>query len=1567
MVFNPTSPSVYSLRSTASPRRGHSHSHTSLSPMLPLDDDATRDNDNEIASALPASSTSFPGEEEATTAHGAIFCTQFAQSLVGTIGQFSFLGYGSFTGRVCNFIVREDLGGAIEHVVRFEEDGTYERSWYRFCFEAILLGHQEFMQCSAPTAFASATPLSVSSLQSTVPTLPSPSQYSIPVPVSIASFPLRYHPGPGLPNVAAKVVERLVNETGEHRWRLSLPTDSPDSAPVWIDTSSLFRCFDQAKAANVVRPSRKVPIVSPTRHVTPLCLNGNGWTVQHPLVGTALAVHLTTALADLGREKADAKANGRVKPLRKSKPITSVMVAAAFICPNGGRTQFFARVVGDLSVSVFILADDILADAAYAYDSGIRDKGKRIKRVVYNCIRPGPQLEGTLPDVSPGNPSFRDAIASLPSLLPDGGPKDFFQAGFVVASNTIPKKLRGIYRRGLKAIADAIIERPEDVGGWYALMLYDAMVLSPVRDDDEVFSTAFERRLVLFLAGDFKSLLREVTVRDAATLPPPPPSETDPRDARAAKGQSELFRNHSIGGASRALDAPLGGGVIIGANSAAFSKLNPSVGDLAPPPPPMGSYGPCQGGGDMPPREVSHPRPVNLLPVRRPFTMHNEVDPSPIILSTVQVVAKARSLDCAKASGLSGTSNKLLKIWFSDADPTSDALTAILNLITAGKVPEEAASLLISGRGVVIPKDEAGGLRPIVVGHVLLRLVGSLALSLLRPEIITFFLKPKPLQFGQFLPGGCELMAAAIRAHLEANPDHIDISCDAKNAFNSWCRTRCWGPLRQRFPKLYSLARLLYGGNASIIFPEPGRDVEEILNSVGSRQGCPWGSFLYCLSIHASLEKLAAEFPDLLIVAYADDVHIVGPPGLAVRAYHRWASLYNSELQGELRNDKGRVFSPNVSHATLLSVGLPPDMEVVSDGTRILGVPVGSVDFQKKFMSSHLDSLEDTFQTLGRMSSLNAQFVVAQRSLAHRSTHIFRTLFDGGDPAQFISERIRYDALMSQVPKRVVGRTFLNQRATTLVDLPLRHGGIGLRSWASSADVGFLASYVLASKNLPILFPYLADYFPDVRRMVPHMPGSSMSLAGAPLLPSPPSHAAAAARALGRLLPSSPGILEKIDPVDLTCRKLQHSMAQANDDYLAARFHDTLLDHNGLSSKRHQSYYLSSKGDAHTFATVPTDSHSTHGNEIFPFMLSRRLLLKLKPFQMEEASVCPGCKVLSPDPYGDHAVTCNSSTGPKTKLWHDPLVRVFQAVCSASGHRARAEVTGHIVLGGNMRPDGVKYSSSGHCIVTDVRTCNPTDKIPRSCTEEGVAADNAESTKNAKWDDVCSAQGDRFVPLAFEAGGRIGCAALALTHEITHSSGGTLGELSGLTSWSLQRLHSVNAAGVAALIRARTPVLSGPGFLSARGTISYAPPPIGNSSASSRLLLSRNFSRPKWAANIAVSQLSLCSTRAATLGAPVIGVGRLAPFSGIALSNPQGGVFTQGHDPNGMAHSRPAPSNSRLFPSSSASSSNSSSSSSSSFLAPRTPDCFISVAEKTTDIYLPPPHLVGMPTGGAGS
>jgi len=57
------------------------------------------------------------------------------------------------------------------------------------------------------------------------------------------------------------------------------------------------------------------------------------------------------------------------------------------------------------------------------------------------------------------------------------------------------------------------------------------------------------------------------------------------------------------------------------------------------------------------------------------------------------------------------------------------------------------------------------------------------------------------LQFAVSLAGGCDFMGAAIGALLSEHVDWIDVAADAKNAFNSLCRSQMWSFL-ENFPDL---------------------------------------------------------------------------------------------------------------------------------------------------------------------------------------------------------------------------------------------------------------------------------------------------------------------------------------------------------------------------------------------------------------------------------------------------------------------------------------------------------------------------------------------------------------------------------------------------------------------------------------------------------------------------------------------------------------------------------------------------------------------------------------------
>ena len=258
--------------------------------------------------------------------------------------------------------------------------------------------------------------------------------------------------------------------------------------------------------------------------------------------------------------------------------------------------------------------------------------------------------------------------------------------------------------------------------------------------------------MALFLSDCWAPLLKDLACRNPAFRPPPPTSD-DPKDILASRANRLVLRNLDVGAASAALRAPpRPAQAAPGQVTATFRALNPQAGEDAPPIPldPSLSF---LGGGDT---EAHFQRQATRedrqaagfilggvtrrVEPRRELRPPNFQPPPPISFTVDQIISKVRRASTSSAGGPSGTDYKTLRSWFAEKDEISENATSVINLIAAGRVPEPIKSLLIAGRGVVILKNEKGDLRPIVVGNILLRLIGSVAVHHLSADFQKFFL-----------------------------------------------------------------------------------------------------------------------------------------------------------------------------------------------------------------------------------------------------------------------------------------------------------------------------------------------------------------------------------------------------------------------------------------------------------------------------------------------------------------------------------------------------------------------------------------------------------------------------------------------------------------------------------------------------------------------------------------------------------------------------------------------------------------------------------------------------------
>jgi hypothetical protein len=118
-------------------------------------------------------------------------------------------------------------------------------------------------------------------------------------------------------------------------------------------------------------------------------------------------------------------------------------------------------------------------------------------------------------------------------------------------------------------------------------------------------------------------------------------------------------------------------------------------------------------------------------------------------------------------------------------------------------------------------------------------------------------------------------------------PQEVTLLLDFRNAFNSVSRqallqaVASWAP---RLPGGLPFRHVDLSVPRAFIVWDALADAPTHL-STRLRQGHPCGPLLFTLALQDLLEKVRDAFPNVCMVAYADDVHLQGPPEAAIKAF----------------------------------------------------------------------------------------------------------------------------------------------------------------------------------------------------------------------------------------------------------------------------------------------------------------------------------------------------------------------------------------------------------------------------------------------------------------------------------------------------------------------------------------------------------------------------------------------------------------------------------------------------------------------------------------------------------
>ena len=455
------------------------------------------------------------------------------------------------------------------------------------------------------------------------------------------------------------------------------------------------------------------------------------------------------------------------------------------------------------------------------------------------------------------------------------------------------------------------------------------------------------------------------------------------------------------------------------------------------------------------------------------------------------------------------------------------ALTDLLRLFFSGGIPTSVRPWFLGGRLIALTKegDDPSSddiarrrLRPIAIGSTIGRAVSMVAAFHFRPRFASFLQPPPPgfsgaarcqpcgapwpAQVGVACRSGLECLTHSVRALLDEHPDWVDVALDIRNAFNSIHRRAFLRVISEHFPGLWDWVYTCYGAPSDLFVRRDGLPPAVITSSCGTRQGDPLGAQLFALGLHPVLCALAALIGDRgMVLAYADDIHILAPPSVIAEVLPFLTStderpappapllptpdprLISTGLH--LAPGKGTIYAPHLSnplsractartlanvvdslgdplhsHEARCAAILRGDGSSVTGGHAVLGAPVGTEAFTRGYVedaarraSSLLSSLSRLLVQPGGRQQHPDEFGLLLRFCIHpRLRHFLRTL----PPGQITQTLADFQAVVVDAHLSCIPATSL--AAATDIDpyrlsqLAGRFGGHGITGVGSMED-----------------------------------------------------------------------------------------------------------------------------------------------------------------------------------------------------------------------------------------------------------------------------------------------------------------------------------------------------------------------------------------------------------------------------------------------------------------------------------------------------------------------------------
>jgi hypothetical protein len=431
-----------------------------------------------------------------------------------------------------------------------------------------------------------------------------------------------------------------------------------------------------------------------------------------------------------------------------------------------------------------------------------------------------------------------------------------------------------------------------------------------------------------------------------------------------------------------------------------------------------------------------------------------------LMLGEDQVSCGIEELPKESGTAFSAWTYELVQLAIKGSPPMLTLITKLFNLMLSGKAGDP--NLWGTSRLIPIGK-KGGGVRPIAIGEIWLRVINRIIAKQLSKEAAIYL---APYQLGVGVPGGVEtIIHTASIAHQHRNLSIMAI--DFTNAFNTIRRRFIYDGLCDAFPSLRRYFVWSYG-KASVLCDNNGIPV--CTSETGVRQGDPLGPMFFSLGLHQVLKSCASKHGGVQLLAYLDDISLIGDPVQCMEAFDEVKS------QGHMVGLEVNTRKSFLLCKSSLVDGIPSHYrsgdlypKVKMDVGDVLGVPIGDSDKVVEGLFARFTQRAAILKVLSAIPITMAVPLI-QCCVNERPVFWMRCVpFDNAGSAGFYFDR-QVDICLA----KLCNRDDLSDLSGYVRHLPATLGGIGIRRMDSCLDL-YIASLLFAVKQMQKTYPREAD------------------------------------------------------------------------------------------------------------------------------------------------------------------------------------------------------------------------------------------------------------------------------------------------------------------------------------------------------------------------------------------------------------------------------------------------------------------------------------------------------------